>query len=203
MNRLSWVLILKRTLHFTLSVSNMSPAPHLRDSPTIIDIRQNSATRPNCSGNEASASVSDDEKENDAPYLGLKPQPTLDWTELADNNNRSGQAVSQAESRAADGSPSSGSSVSSDGQDGDGTETDFSLQLASSIIKGLTPGNGEPKSIPTVVLYDDKGLQIYDKITYLEEYYLVQEEIDILERDSDNIVDLIPDNSVVVELGSG
>ncbi|KAI9206856.1 histidine-specific methyltransferase, partial [Polychytrium aggregatum] len=44
------------------------------------------------------------------------------------------------------------------------------------------------RSIPTLVLYDDRGLDIFDKITYLDEYYLTNAEIDILTRRADEIV---------------
>ncbi|KAF9932856.1 hypothetical protein FBU30_007187 [Linnemannia zychae] len=78
------------------------------------------------------------------------------------------------------------------------------FDLPKMILSGLKPSvEGAPKTIPTMVLYDDYGLQLFDQITYLKEYYLTQEEIEILERDADKIVDHIPDNSVVVELGAG
>ncbi|KAF9326530.1 hypothetical protein BGZ91_001890 [Linnemannia elongata] len=78
------------------------------------------------------------------------------------------------------------------------------FDLPKMILSSLKPAvEGTPKTIPTMVLYDDYGLQLFDQITYLQEYYLTQEEIEILERDADKIVDHIPDNSVVVELGAG
>ncbi|KAG0005925.1 hypothetical protein BGZ65_009870 [Modicella reniformis] len=78
------------------------------------------------------------------------------------------------------------------------------VDLQKMILSGLCPSDPTAlKTIPTMVLYDDLGLQLYDEITYLEEYYLAQEEIEILERDGDKLVEHIPDNSVVVELGAG
>ncbi|KAJ3068445.1 hypothetical protein HK102_007170, partial [Quaeritorhiza haematococci] len=38
------------------------------------------------------------------------------------------------------------------------------------------------RSIPTLVLYDDRGLEIFDQITYIDEYYLTNAEIDIFKR---------------------
>ncbi|KAF9172995.1 hypothetical protein BGX21_003958 [Mortierella sp. AD011] len=84
------------------------------------------------------------------------------------------------------------------------TESTPAFDLPKMIISGLCPETpGKAKTIPTMVLYDDRGLQLFDEITYLEEYYLTQEEIEILERDGDKIVEHIPDNSIVVELGAG
>jgi uncharacterized SAM-dependent methyltransferase len=41
------------------------------------------------------------------------------------------------------------------------------------------------------------------QITYLEEYYLTNAEIDVLQTSSDSIAKAIPTGSMVVELGSG
>ncbi|KAJ3264071.1 hypothetical protein HK104_006529, partial [Borealophlyctis nickersoniae] len=60
------------------------------------------------------------------------------------------------------------------------------------------------RSIPTLVLYDDKGLEIFDAITYNDEYYLTNAEIDIFERHGEEIVrDYVKDGAVLVELGCG
>jgi hypothetical protein len=74
--------------------------------------------------------------------------------------------------------------------------------LVESIISGLDqPVNN--KKIPTLVLYDSRGLQLFDQITYLPEYYLTNAEIDILQRKCSEIVANIPDGSAVIELGAG
>ncbi|KAI9485402.1 MAG: hypothetical protein EXX96DRAFT_544974 [Benjaminiella poitrasii] len=60
------------------------------------------------------------------------------------------------------------------------------------------------KSIPTFILYDKKGLQLFDQITQLDdEYYLTGAEHDILLTYSNEIVDRLQDGSVIFELGSG
>lgn len=59
------------------------------------------------------------------------------------------------------------------------------------------------KEINTLVLYDDRGLQLFDQITYVPEYYLTEAEIDILKSKSEEIVECIPDGSAIIELGSG
>ena len=45
-----------------------------------------------------------------------------------------------------------------------------------------TPGPVLLKSLPTELLYDDAGLQLFDQITYLPEYYLTAAEADILSK---------------------
>ncbi|KAI8610992.1 hypothetical protein BC830DRAFT_1084377, partial [Chytriomyces sp. MP71] len=44
---------------------------------------------------------------------------------------------------------------------------------------GVQDGDVYIRSIPTLVLYDDAGLDIYDQITYVEEYYLTNAEMQI------------------------
>lgn len=60
------------------------------------------------------------------------------------------------------------------------------------------------KSIPTYILYDKKGLQLFDQITQLnDEYYLTGAELDILMQRSDEIVNRLQNGSVIFELGAG
>ncbi|KAI8805650.1 C-type lectin protein [Cladochytrium replicatum] len=60
------------------------------------------------------------------------------------------------------------------------------------------------RSIPTLVLYDDKGLDIFDEITYLDEYYLTNAEINVFQRYADAMVSrYVKDGGVLVELGVG
>lgn len=59
------------------------------------------------------------------------------------------------------------------------------------------------KTLPTLLLYDDRGLKLFEEITYLDQYYLTGEEIQVLTDHADNIADRIPNEALVVELGSG
>ncbi|KAI1497703.1 C-type lectin protein [Biscogniauxia marginata] len=60
-----------------------------------------------------------------------------------------------------------------------------------------------PRKLPTLLLYDAKGLQLFEEITYLEEYYLTNHEIQVLRRYATSIAETIPSGSLVLELGSG
>ncbi|CAG8475294.1 11925_t:CDS:2 [Funneliformis caledonium] len=70
------------------------------------------------------------------------------------------------------------------------------------ILDGLNSKNSI-KSIPTVILYDSRGLQLFDQITYLDEYYLTSAELNVLRDKVDRIIEYIPDGSSVIELGAG
>jgi len=67
----------------------------------------------------------------------------------------------------------------------------------------VEPALGEERALPTLLLYDAQGLKLFEKITYLEEYYLTRTEIAILTKWSGEIAERIPDGGVLVELGSG
>ena len=71
------------------------------------------------------------------------------------------------------------------------------------IHQGLHSTDGGRKSLPTLLLYDEAGLKLFEKITYLEEYYLTNAEIEVLEANADQIAQALQPGSIVLELGSG
>ena len=75
--------------------------------------------------------------------------------------------------------------------------------LRNDIHDMLRPEKGEEKRLPTLLLYDEQGLKLFEDITYLEEYYLTNAEIEVLESHADDIARLIPAGSQILELGSG
>ena len=79
----------------------------------------------------------------------------------------------------------------------------FDISLVSEIRQKLNPGKGHERRMPTLLLYDEQGLQLYEKITYLEEYYLTNAEIETLTTHAEAIARLIQPGSQIIELGSG
>lgn len=77
------------------------------------------------------------------------------------------------------------------------------LSLIDEIRKGLDPGHGEEKTLPTLLLYSEKGLQLFEEITYLDEYYPTNAEIEVLKNHAASIAKRIQPGSILVELGSG
>ncbi|RDW74477.1 DUF323 domain protein [Aspergillus mulundensis] len=83
-------------------------------------------------------------------------------------------------------------------------ENDMQFSLVSEIEKGLNLSDGaRRRSLPTMLLYDSEGLKLFEKITYLDEYYLTNAEIEVLETHSRRLVEKIPSNAQLLELGSG
>ncbi|ODH33792.1 hypothetical protein ACO22_03274 [Paracoccidioides brasiliensis] len=80
---------------------------------------------------------------------------------------------------------------------------DFQGSLANDIYNGLNPPDREPKSMPTLLLYSTEGLRRFEDITYVDEYYLTNAEIEALTMHAAKIVNQIPENAQLVELGSG
>ncbi|KAF9013309.1 hypothetical protein BDQ17DRAFT_1231986 [Cyathus striatus] len=85
-------------------------------------------------------------------------------------------------------------------------QNDISKQVA----EGLSRPAGH-KQIPTMLLYDERGLRLYDEITTeAPEYYLFGAEEEILKNKADDIVQImhrgainVPADEVVIELGAG
>ena len=77
--------------------------------------------------------------------------------------------------------------------------------LVEQIRSGLHQEGGKEKTLPTLLLYDEQGLKLFEKITYLDEYYPTNLEIEILHKYADHIAERIPasSDSMIVELGSG
>lgn len=94
-----------------------------------------------------------------------------------------------------------GRSPSQSSDDAAGSETHF--ENASDIAELKAGLSLTPKHIPCGYLYDDRGSQLYDDITKLEEYYPFETEKELLLQHASAIVSSIPAGSIVVELGCG
>ena len=77
------------------------------------------------------------------------------------------------------------------------------LSLASELREGLLQEDEEKRSFPTLLLWDAQGLKLFEKITYVDEYYLTNSEIEILQDFSHGIAEAIQPGSIFLELGSG
>ncbi len=71
--------------------------------------------------------------------------------------------------------------------------------LRADVAEGLT---ADPKVLPPKWFYDDRGSELFDRITRLPEYYPTRRETEILRRCAPDVVGLTGADTVV-ELGSG
>jgi L-histidine N-alpha-methyltransferase len=74
-------------------------------------------------------------------------------------------------------------------------------EFARDVRSGLT--RSSQKTLPCRYLYDDVGSALFEAITYLPEYGLTRADARILQARADELVDLLPGNMIVAELGSG
>jgi uncharacterized SAM-dependent methyltransferase len=74
------------------------------------------------------------------------------------------------------------------------------LNLKECIISGL---QDTPKTMPSLLLWDDQGLQNFDAWTQAPEYYPKRCEWEILTNYRQDIASQFPTRSVLIELGCG
>ncbi|KAL9637029.1 MAG: hypothetical protein Q9164_002450 [Protoblastenia rupestris] len=74
------------------------------------------------------------------------------------------------------------------------------FSLAKAIRRGLRAA--EP-SLPAMTLWDSKGLELFEKASQTEDYYLGRVELEILERRAGDIAQRISNGSMIVDLGCG
>ncbi|KAI2625239.1 histidine-specific methyltransferase [Xylaria nigripes] len=75
-----------------------------------------------------------------------------------------------------------------------------SFNLGDEITKGLRK---YPRSIPSLLLWDDSGLELFDRFSQRPAYYSFHSEIEILSRYGSSIGANIPADSLLLELGCG
>src|SRR5262245_64349646 len=68
------------------------------------------------------------------------------------------------------------------------------------VIAGLT---ARPKQLPPKYFYDEAGAKLFEEITELPEYYPTRCELAILRERAHDIARFFPDDSALIEFGSG
>jgi L-histidine Nalpha-methyltransferase / hercynylcysteine S-oxide synthase len=56
---------------------------------------------------------------------------------------------------------------------------------------------------PRLTFCAEHGLKLFEQITYLDEYYLTNAEIDVLRSSAEKIVERVVEGTQLVEFGSG
>ena len=80
---------------------------------------------------------------------------------------------------------------------------ELSLQdMLRTSLRGGRSGKEAP-SLPSLLLWDQHGLQLFEAITYSDEYYLTESEMAVLTEHGEAMAERIGPNTMMVELGSG
>src|SRR5215470_15116279 len=74
-------------------------------------------------------------------------------------------------------------------------------QFAREVRTGLS--REDQKTLPCRYFYDDVGSALFEAITHLPEYGLTRADERVLQRHATEIINRLPGNLVVAELGSG
>jgi dimethylhistidine N-methyltransferase len=70
-------------------------------------------------------------------------------------------------------------------------------------LSGLIVPDGQQKTLPPWLFYDDRGSALFQQITQLPEYYLTRTEQSILAENADRILRIVECQVTIAELGSG
>ena len=73
-------------------------------------------------------------------------------------------------------------------------------EFAQAVLDGLT---GQPRSLPSRFLYDERGSELFEEITKLDEYYPTRAETALLQSHGADIAEHVGDADTLVEFGSG
>ncbi len=82
-------------------------------------------------------------------------------------------------------------------------QANSTTSLAHFIRDGLANIDGSSKTLPSLALWDNHGLDLYEQITQLPDYYLSWVERDILQESCHEIARKISSTSILVDLGCG
>ncbi|KAF9889671.1 hypothetical protein FE257_007179 [Aspergillus nanangensis] len=74
------------------------------------------------------------------------------------------------------------------------------LDLKSCLVSGLT---STPKTMPSLLLWDEQGLKIFDAWTQSPHYYPKERELEIITSNRHAIARALPEEFVLIELGCG
>ncbi|PLB51477.1 hypothetical protein P170DRAFT_422488 [Aspergillus steynii IBT 23096] len=74
--------------------------------------------------------------------------------------------------------------------------------LRSELVSGLLETNSA-KYIPSLLLWDEKGQGHFEAITSSHDYYPYRAELDLLNKESETIVETVESGTVIIELGAG
>ncbi|KDR74728.1 hypothetical protein GALMADRAFT_99003 [Galerina marginata CBS 339.88] len=83
-----------------------------------------------------------------------------------------------------------------------GIESGLEEAIRAEVSAGLSRGYND-KELPSLLLYDEEGLRLFEEITYQPDYYLTGVEINLLSKYASQIADAVPDGATILELGAG
>jgi dimethylhistidine N-methyltransferase len=84
--------------------------------------------------------------------------------------------------------------------DYNGLRSDADVPFRNAVLAGLS---SPQKHIPSCWLYDERGSELFEAITRLDEYYPTRVETEILARHAQDIAEFCGDDALLIEYGAG
>lgn len=109
-------------------------------------------------------------------------------------------AVAEPRSESSSSSDDPSSDDASSGEHSFDDQSPETARVRREVLEGL---RAEPKSIHPKFLYDERGSQLFDRITETEDYYPTRTELEILDRHGDAMGERLGPRCLVVEPGAG
>ena len=82
--------------------------------------------------------------------------------------------------------------------------SNISYTTREAVLAGLSGGQRKDRAfMPTSLLYNDKGMDIWEQVTHHGGYYQVTDEIQLLEQHGQDIARQISAGTVLLDIGCG
>lgn len=79
---------------------------------------------------------------------------------------------------------------------------DDTAELRAELISGLLDA-GSTKHLPPILLWDEKGQDLFEDITLSPHYYPYRVELELLNSWNEEIIESVEPGTVIIELGAG
>ena len=85
----------------------------------------------------------------------------------------------------------------------DKSDPSIATSIREDLITSLSRGGKGEKCMPEMLLWDEKGHKLFERVNARPEYYVHHDELALLEKHKDAIVQHLEPGAVIIELGSG
>ncbi|KAL9579165.1 MAG: hypothetical protein Q9212_005268 [Teloschistes hypoglaucus] len=85
----------------------------------------------------------------------------------------------------------------------DKTDPSLATDIRDELFSSLRGGEHGEKYLPEMLLWDEKGHQLFEQVNARPEYYVHNDEIALLRKHSEEIVKQLEPGAMIIELGSG
>ena len=85
----------------------------------------------------------------------------------------------------------------------DKSDTSIATSIRDDLISSLGKGGKGEKYMPEMLLWDENGHKLFEKVNARLEYYVHHDELTLLEKHKEAVVQQLEPGAMIIELGSG